>query len=223
MPIYFVHIPKTAGTSLRELMLSIYGDEGCVLVYSQEPDELAKVQVKAGLADVVFGHFSVGFDCTLGIPGRYATLLRDPIARVMSFYRHQERYENAEFHSQVSTGMSLRELVTSQACHETNNHMVRILAGMAYTADMVDDDAMLELALSNLYKQFDFVGIVEQLDHDVRRLSARFGWPSGLSMPILNVDPEPLRDVDAETLAALQRYNRLDIALYDHVANNLIA
>jgi hypothetical protein len=221
-PVIFLHIPKTAGTSLRQSIAHVYSEERCLFVYDPafftDPEQAAAMRERAGRADVVFGHMSYGVHESLGLEARYVTVLREPVARVASFFRHQARDEQSEYYGDIAAGMTLVDLLRSEKCHQVNNHMCRILSGR-HTDAAVFDRQELTLAWANVDTQFLAVGLTERLDRSVEAFGRALGWPAAPSVPLLNADPEPDRyPLDEETRAEIERYNALDQRLYRRVA-----
>lgn len=210
----FLHIPKTAGTSLRALINQAYPREEYLLLYSQfEPHVLAAIQQALPNAKVLYGHVCYGVHQTLGISGKYVTFLRNPIERVFSYYSHNARDSGMAWYEAIQNGMSLQEMVERELTIETNNHITRILTGYA-PSQMLDDDAVLAQAIANLERHFCFVGLSEQFEVGVQTLKTAFGWQIG-EVPQLNVNPQSM-SIDAATLATLEKYNRLDLLLYNY-------
>lgn len=85
--IIFLHIPKTAGSSLRQIVEQEYPGDDCLSIYTHRtPEFLASIQEDVPKAKAIYGHFSYGIHEFLGIHGRYVTFVRNPINRVLSYY-----------------------------------------------------------------------------------------------------------------------------------------
>jgi hypothetical protein len=217
----FLHIPKTAGTSLRDTFQHVYPAERCLFIYAYEfgrdAGRLAALRQEAQGADVLFGHLSYGLHQLLDLPARYATVVREPVARVVSYFRHQARQEDGEYHQRIAAGMTLLDLLRSGECHEVNNHMTRILCGEEILGPLFHR-APLVRALRNLETDFLAVGVTERMADSVALISQRLAWAAQPPVPWLNVDPQPgSLLVDQETLEEILRANALDIELYERV------
>lgn len=217
--LFFIHIPKTAGTSLRRVLRPRYTGEEFVPVYSHEPAELQSIRDKLEGARVLYGHFSYGFHELLDTQGLYATMLREPVARAWSLYRHQLHNPRAGYHDLVRSGISFEKLLESNSIHEMNNHMTRIVSGHV-GVEFIDDDSLLARAIENIKRDFLFVGLVERMAESLASLSRLLDSRSIPDPPFLNVgnETENLR-IDSSTRHAIERFNRLDLALYRWVAN----
>lgn len=129
--LYFMHVPKTAGTSLRTLVTralfpgrvrDVYEDYGYW--------NTAALRRHVGEGDVLYGHFCHGFHALLGDRRpRYVTVLRDPVERVVSLYWHQRKSPTSPFHALINgQDLSIADFVEARLTEETDNHQVRMLA-----------------------------------------------------------------------------------------------
>src|SRR5438876_9976046 len=90
----FVHIPKTAGTTISTILHHHYGPRSRRINTSGAAHDAGRLQerVTAALAEptvqVVQGHISFGVSELLPADARYATLLRDPVERTLSEFHH---------------------------------------------------------------------------------------------------------------------------------------
>ena len=81
-PIFFTHIPKTAGTSFKDSVVSPNLPEEAILKYRNRRQwgiDLAQYQL-------VSGHFKHGLHWFFRMPPRYITFFRDPVNRAVSYY-----------------------------------------------------------------------------------------------------------------------------------------
>lgn len=220
--IVFIHIPKTAGTSFRRLLDKQYPGHKLLPLYEPypyTPEVLARLKRQAQQATACIGHVPFGIDRQLGIDARYVTFLRDPVERVVSYYRHNQRHANARFHQQIKEGMTLADLVRSGIDAECHNNMTRMISGIGDNRRLTDR-AVLEQAIDNIERRFLFIGLTEQFDQSVDLLGSRLGWRrQGLVKPALNRAPDQKRfPLDEQTRALVLEYNDLDLALYRYVA-----
>src|SRR5262249_32676541 len=158
-----LHIPKTAGTTLKHCLYDEYAVESpyehrwfCDGIYyfpygfhkAKRPrftraarDVLARDDLRA-----VTGHFWYGIDRFVPRPSFYVTLLRDPGGRVVSLYHHTLKVGDVPLHHEViAQNASLEEFVTRFACREVDNDQTRRIAGVEPPFGEVDD-AVLDRA-----------------------------------------------------------------------------
>ncbi len=85
---YFLHIPKTGGTSLSSLMDKHYPKDQ-ILQYKLIEDLRKNWPLDTSNIRFIRGHFFYGIHHLFGRQNmRYFTMLRNPIDRVISSYRH---------------------------------------------------------------------------------------------------------------------------------------
>jgi hypothetical protein len=176
----FLHIPKTAGSSIRTLLKQNYAADETV-GFSGDPQQMRwyagrPVEFKQRYR-LVHGHVSYGVH--RGVSSyRYFTLFRDPIDRHFSDYFFLKRYENHPLHEPIARGeMSLADwAVVAQRSGWYQDTSTRLVSGenVARTPDY----ASLEKAKYHLRLDFGFVGLAERFDESVLILARRFGWKS---------------------------------------------
>jgi hypothetical protein len=192
-----------------------YGDE---LDFSR-PNEtfLREFRSRRNEIQIVYGHLSFGVHQVLEVSPYYATIVRDPVERVVSQYRHLARDLASTFYPLISSGLSMKDFVAGRYTQMTNNHMTRILAGPPIDGGFIDlAPELLERAKSNIRRYFAIVGTCDQLEDAVREFANRFAWRNH-RIPTLNAAPEAFNGIDDLTRDVIVEHNRVDIALYDWI------
>lgn len=220
----FCHIPKTAGTSFQAVVRAEYWPHQCFFIYnnqldSRNPDPafVAQFKRRRKFIQIVYGHFEFGIHELLGVPPCYATILREPISRVVSLYHHIARDPAwGPLYARIQEGMSLKQFVASRVNEQAHNYMTRILAGVPFGPSLIYDEALLERAKENLERYFCVVGTVDRMSEVVNILGERLGWRRR-GIPALNVMAQPRTEVDDETRDTIAEHNRLDLALHEWV------
>lgn len=89
-PIYFLHIPKTAGTTVTSLIDSQFPQHN-IFPVQKWPDfiSLPKLEPRAKHHKLFRGHFGFGFHRYIGEIPKFVTMLRNPVDQVVSHYFHQ--------------------------------------------------------------------------------------------------------------------------------------
>lgn len=218
-----MHIPKTAGTTLHKIITHQYPRRKIIIRHDSDgpvtQDFLACL--KSQEASVVMGHFSVGLH--EAIPSlRYVTCLRNPVARIVSHYRHALNDRDHYLHrSVVDDKLSLSQYVSSGLSGELSNGMTRMLAGIPDFHHGTVDQETLALALSNIESHFDAVIPSERFDEGILMLAGDLGWktPYYLRRKVGRY-PSSFSKQDAQTIRVIENNNRFDRKLYDLCLEN---
>ena len=213
---FFLHLPKTAGTSLRNALSAAIG-ERLVPVYRFRPDwtQDAAVARRDSIPPdaIIFGHYPWGFHKRFDQPPRYATILRHPFDRVVSWYRWQATHSHLPFHDQIRAGLPLGDMIEAGLDRTLTNDMTAYISGGAPAG--LSDVSAVEAAKANL-QTFEFVSVVEALVLDLPNLSKAIGVPLP-ALPVENASDFNL-PIDNETRAIVAKHNALDLQLFEFAA-----
>ena len=219
---FFVHLQKTAGTTLFRRLKSHFGADSVYPMPQYRGDVAATLDVPLLVSRfakhrdeirLVTGHFPLCTTDLLDADFMTFTLLREPVERTLSFLRHQ-RQVAPEFADTPIEEIYARPLFRDGL---VRNHMVRMLS---LTVDEMTDGALtqvvvdvarLERAKQNLIERIDVFGIQEQFEPFCDLLAARFGWQLGRAHVANKTQPVDVADSLRQWIAA---DNEMDAELY---------
>lgn len=215
--IIFLHLPKTGGVTLRRTLKWKYSPNMLTFETLTKPSEsLGEVPLeKRRSLRVLNGHLTYGAHEHFPQDCEYITLLREPIARVISYYYyilgHPKHWRHEEL---VASGVSLEEFVRDSPDRGIENEQTRILAGRGageLDAGELGPDALDE-AKRNLEK-FLVVGLTERFDETFILVRRALGWrfPVYVTANVAS-GAKPASDAAIESI---RRRNQLDLELYD--------
>ena len=227
----FLHIPKCGGTTLTSILTEAVPEGRRFSVDGRNVAASRKVlatlpDAERQRIDLLLGHLSHGWHELLAPrPARYFTIVREPVARVVSHYNYVRSHEGHYLHSAAVEGkMTLTDYVESGITTEVNDGQVRQISGAEDIVQApygpstvgygVDHGALLEQAWENIELHFLLVGLLERFDESIRRLRRLTG---------LRIGPYRAKNVVPRTAAltptpneadVIRRYNRQDCELY---------
>jgi hypothetical protein len=224
-------MPKTGGTSLSVAMAQAYP------FWAIMPDAgiLGRNEGKYPPLDVVVsamkfrpervhyirGHYHISCAGLLGPDAKCLTVLRDPVERMISYYRHwcdqlqltpqafEERFRTTGFNLKYDNEMCRRlvgtlDYNTAEGAHDRLVAMLR--------AEISDPVRFLDDAKRSLDK-LHFVGTMDTLPRLARRLSEELQYDLKLGHLNKSVADRKIAQIVIETV---QQDNKLDMALYEH-------
>jgi hypothetical protein len=191
---YFVHVPKTAGITVRTWLREVYAPDEVIFVYSGQIAEAADAwtfsreellrrahELPASLR-VFFGHFAFDTEWLLHPACRALAFVRDPEARIVSWQRYVARSGAtlgnaliAEVAARLNAGDSFATTWRSVGgIDELDNGIVRMFANITAPAGAVGEPELAR-AIANVERWFDFVGHVDSFDASMQRIAAILG------------------------------------------------
>lgn len=196
----FVHLSKTGGKTMYRLLERAYGDRARY-VPIRGGAGVRKVLEEGGHA-CVYGAFPYRY-----VPGwTFATLIREPVARVCSYYRWLKGKDPAQHPGADLARGSLERFVDSR-WPRLENAQAAQLAG--YGIDPPTGVAFLNEALDALV-EIDHVGVTERY----RDFVAGLGLPTD-NIPRENATIHPDEPYPDRVLSKIRRRNAEDVALHN--------
>ncbi|MBD1851582.1 sulfotransferase family 2 domain-containing protein [Leptolyngbya sp. FACHB-711] len=217
--LYFSHIPKTAGMTFRTIVEDQFDDrEICPATLNAQVAKIPKDQLK----DYRLFRGHLGFiNIPELLPGKEVvnvTILREPIARVISHYEYIRRMPG-DPHYRAVKDMTLAEFAQKLTAGKVGKNIqtYHVAKAMRFKLDDLTPEETLALAKESL-DNFAFVGLVERFQDSLFLLSYILGWK-----PILNSRKEnaakkkkSFDEIPAETLEIIRENSLLDLELYHY-------
>ncbi|HEY4281457.1 MAG TPA: sulfotransferase family 2 domain-containing protein [Chthoniobacterales bacterium] len=215
--VIFLHLPKTAGTTLNRLieweypLSRMYSIDPVLFTWSAarlrrlSPNRLKKICMFKG-------HMLFGLHEVLPQPATYITVLRDPVDRVLSAFYFMRSYKLHPLYWKMQReNWSLDDFVRRS---QRDSVQSKIIAGSDYNAPCTRE--VVEKAKHNLRHHFSVVGLSERFEESLALMKLRFGWRlnSYSSFNVTRARPKK-RDLPGSTLDLIHQKNAFDIELYE--------
>ncbi len=210
-----MHIPKTAGTTLREIIDRQYKKREIYTIYpglASQYEELNNYQGKEDLK-LVMGHFYFGIHEYFAGPSAYCTFLRDPVEQAISHIRHLLN-STVPLHQEITANYKTLEELTSFKwfC----NLLTSYISGKRHDDLDRNQSDCLELAKHNLNEYFSHVCITERFNESILLMKNYFGWKNiyyqklNTSKEFSKIEP----DFSEKIIDRIRNNNQLDLELY---------
>jgi hypothetical protein len=210
----FLHVQKTAGTSIKNMLLEIFPDErifkGMDTLHLRSAVDLSRY-------DIFMGHFN--FDSTKYIARdskKFITFLREPKARLASLYKfwraHEPQHPSYHDGMELANQLSYAEYLDAETrrCHpDVWNHMTWVILGHKrwsfYKNRYSEVREAAGIELGNLFLEFqaeverhlatfEVIGLQEKFKESVKMLGAFLGMEDKI---------QPRRDHSLEQLVGV--------------------
>lgn len=216
----FIHIPKTAGSSLRKVLAFNYSDNeqfmfnGCI---SEYVDFCCQLNVHKSNLKLVHGHHPYGVHQFISTDStRYFTFLRNPLERFISDYIYSGNQSSGYYSAR--NDYALHDFIRSKSPF-LENPQTKFLAGI-HPEDSVDidDEQLLNLAKNNLEHQLVFFGISEFFYESLLILAAEMDWkiPVFQSANVAGITENLIASLHDDLIQEINEKNSLDVQLYDY-------
>lgn len=220
--VYFIHIRKTAGTSMRSVLRHNYSKE-------QTCPELSQADLMTKHAGEDIGKYLDQFRLVSGhyytLPKYFitkrevVTILREPIARTISEI-NQIRNDSRDLLHAQAIALRVEDMFTDERFDKAlKNSQTRFLVMNANAGYAGLSDGERVAVAKKYLDRIAFVGLTEQFDLSVKMMCTLFGWSMPMRTPQLNRKITAAGIKDDESLPyrdLIEQHNTLDVEVYEY-------
>ena len=220
-PLFFLHLPRTAGTTIDAILTRHFAPEEVLRVYDQQEYREHRAHSREELERYryITGHLlltGMAPPMFCDTPVDVFTLLREPIGRLMSEYRFLRTWDKNHLYHRLNDGkLSFADYLRSEDHYlrfRGKNFMTRCISGRGFnTAYPV---ASLATAKKNLERVFVFFGLQERFTESLLMLGDMLGVQDLLHERRNALKTEHEIPISEEEVAIARELNRADLELY---------
>jgi len=221
--LFFLHIPKTAGTALFRSLVRLVGDQNVLSL----PDHVLSIaygptyspsQIDGLGIKIVRQHKTYDFIQEFPRAPYTITMLRSPMARIISYYRYVKTVPSHSLHNRVvNENIGLDEFLDIAPMFDTYNSQTwRLCGSEIFMKEAFSDEDKVAIAKTHL-EQVAYFGLQEQFDLSLKLLSWKFNWPS-LKWDVVNKSKAKFTDHELTQTVKdkIEEMNHLDQQLYSY-------
>ncbi|MEX6633317.1 sulfotransferase family 2 domain-containing protein [Hyphococcus lacteus] len=215
-PLIVSHIPKTAGTSVRELFSGWYGPN---LLLHYKDGKRPPVRDLTNLPEpekpvALYGHFTRnrGFGIEKYYPqiDQFIAIFREPLDRAVSGYFFKTQNEAMRKAFWGTAQLTLDQYVTRRSSRFTRGGPETVLN---FLPRAINENNFKDFIESHFVE----VGITERLDTSMVRIAEKLGFEFDVSqLQHLNA-VKRTHEVSSKTIAKFREHNELEYRIYDYV------
>lgn len=177
----FLHVPKTAGSSVRTVLSREYGARRVLYFDLSAGDRRSFEEIGRDLrarigkraVGLITGHQFLGIHQALRVRCTYFTMLRDPIERVLSEYFYAFTYPHHRLREEITSGrIRPLDFVSDPRWAQPSAQAAQI-AGRTQRP-------VGEAAIAQVEHAIAAVGIAEEFDRSLLLFARRLGWAAPL-------------------------------------------
>jgi hypothetical protein len=224
-PLFFIHTPKTGGSTFRYILetnskdVSIQYFPGIHWPTWPNPEVLIPAKVHEQ-KDLYYGHFSFGIHERIEGPYAYAVFLRDPVRRVISGYNHLHQKGPKKLH-EIVRNLSLEEYIDRALVLDADNGLVRRISGIQDKVPFGQvEEEHFRMAQENLEQHFLFVGFTEFFNASVFLLAQEIGLKNRYYWRQNTNKKRASKKIASSTLEKVRDLNVWDQKLYEKALSN---
>lgn len=224
LPILFDHLPKCAGTTIIQYLLTQYPRRVSYVTDGRKPSESAK-KFKSFSAKSRHGYHLVVGHCTHQLldyvhpDSIKLTIFRDPVERIISHYFFVRENKRHYLHQKIiKSNLSLEDYATSELSCELRNFYVSHFSDLLVSQINQNPQQSIERAVKVVLERYDVIGFQDDLTSTMNKLQNLAHLSEPFADRIFNkTQKKAVEKISASTKKAIAQANSLDVELYNRL------
>lgn len=209
LPLFFLHIPKSGGVSLRQVLMHWFGQN---FMHCYAPHYRRDDPAVPGQPVLVSGHFNCrrakGVEQLFPQSDQFITVLRDPWERALSIYFFNRRHATRTAGTARVAAMGIEEYMAGWPFEDPAFGSPLL----CFLPPVGPDESPIEM----IERRFVEVGVTDALAASIQRIAERLGRPFDPSaVQHLNISKRDRPEPD-HLKPAFRKRNAQDYAIYEH-------
>ncbi len=222
LPILFDHLPKCAGTTINQYLLTHYPQRVVFGTNVRQPTESVK-KFKSLPEDsrhryhLIIGHCTHQLLDYVHPETIKLTVFRDPIERIISHYFFVKQYKRHYLHDQViKSNIQLEDYASSGLSCELRNFYTAHFSGLPIEKIEMNPEESVYRAASVVSEKYNIVGFQDNLAAAMDKLKNVARLPQPFQNQVLNKTRKKigLEEISKNARQTIAEVNALDVELY---------
>jgi len=226
--IIHLHIPKTGGTTLRDIVNRQYSNESILTIPTiGESKNIIETLSKDRINQlaIIQGHLKYGLHNNIDRSVKYFAIMREPVDRVLSSYYYViSQSGNPQNLSSAKKTMSIYEYINSGINPFLINGQTQLISGNTCSIDdpLIKSNKLFDTAKKNINNNFILTGTTERFIESILLFKKLLNWKAPYFSRANRTKNKPdYSKVKSEIRNFIKEHNQLDIDLYNYVNQSI--
>jgi len=221
-PIVFDHLPKCGGSSINQFLSGAFPRKYIYAINGNQPhssvNDFKKLPAsKRHKIKLIYGHLANELFEYSHPNSIRATVLRDPVDRIVSHYYYVKRMKNHYLHQRVeSENIQLADYCYNNLSGELENWYVNHFSGLDNQEIHKNPAKAVGLAYKNIVEKYHVVGFQDDIASFIKELKQVAKISVQFNNEVVNRTKNriSIKDLDQDTLEKISKKNSLDLELF---------